>query len=504
MNISIVDNAKRNIVTGFINKAVIMLCPFITKMVIQHILGAHYLGLDSLFTSILSVLSLSELGFSTAIVASMYKPVAEGDNTTINALLNFYRFIYRIIGFVILVLGLVLIPFLPYFIKGDYPKDINLTFLYCLYLFNSVLSYFLYAYLNSLIIVYQRSDISSIRNSITRLLLFLLRIAVLYIFKNYYYYVLLMPLFTIIENIWIAVVVKKLFPQYKCDGKPSKELIHSLKKQVVGTFINKACGISRNSFDSICISAFAGLTITAQYSNYFYISNSITGLLMIFYTSIIGGVGNHVATKKPKDNFDELQKLDFIYLSISGWCAAFLLCLYQPFMCLWMGKSMLLSNTTVFLFVLYFYVLKLGDIRYMYTETNGLFWEQRWKSICETISNLILNIILGKLFGVNGVIIATLISLIFINYIWGTRITFKYYFHFSPRAFYSYQFRMTFVNALVCFVTFGICNLLDFSNVFSQFIIRMFICILVPGIIYYFSYRKSPLFSYFLNRLTKR
>ena len=500
MKISILNNAKRNIITGIINKFIIMLCPLLTRMFVQRLLGAQYLGLESLFTSILSVLSLSELGFSTAIVASMYKPVAEGDDGTINALLNFYRTVYRVIGFVILIIGLCIIPFLPSLINCSYPVDINLTILYLVYLSNSVLSYFLYAYLNSLIIVYQRSDITSTRNSITRLLLLLLRIGFLYVFKNYYYYVLLMPLFTVIENLWIAIVAKRLFPQYKCEGKLGREKIRILEKQVAGTFINKACGVTRNSLDSICISAFIGLTVTAQYNNYFYIMNSVTGILMIFYTSIVGGIGNHVATKSPEDNFEEMQKIDFLYLNISGWCATCLLCLYQPFMTIWMGPDMLLPSLAVVLFVIYFYSLKLGDIRYMYTEANGLFWEQKWKSISETISNLLLNVVLGKLLGVYGIILATLISIVFINYVWGTKITFKYYFKTSTKRFYAHQFKVTVINILICILTFFACKLIHINRALVDMLVRTALCVIIPSLLYYLIYRNSDQYRYFVHR----
>ena len=170
MELNVIKNAKRNMLFGIMNRVVTVLCPFIKRTVIQYVLGEQYLGLTSLFTSVLSVLSLTELGFGMAVTYSMYKPVAEGDTETVNALLNFYRKVYAVIGSIILVLGLALIPILPELIEGKYPKDVSLTALYLVYLANAVISYFMFAYKSALLVVYQRDDINSRTNIILTLL----------------------------------------------------------------------------------------------------------------------------------------------------------------------------------------------------------------------------------------------------------------------------------------------------------------------------------------------
>ena len=122
-------NALRNMIFGFFNKFVVLLFPFIIRTVIIKTLGSEYLGLNSLFISILQVLNLAELGFSAAIVYSMYKPIAENDTKTICALMNLYKKIYRVIGFTVMAIGLFLLLFLKFFIKGAYPTDINIYYL---------------------------------------------------------------------------------------------------------------------------------------------------------------------------------------------------------------------------------------------------------------------------------------------------------------------------------------------------------------------------------------
>ncbi len=219
-----------------------------------------------------------------------------------------------------------------------------------------------------------------------------------------------------------------MFPDIKCSGKLDALYLKSIKKLVIGSFIQKACGVTRNSLDSVCISAFVGLSITGIYNNYFTIFNGVTVILAIFITSLTGGIGNHVALKSKAENYEELKKIDFLYLQISGWCTCCLLCLSQPFMKLWMGTDMLLSPLSVLFMCIYFYMLKVGDVRSIYYSTTGMWWEMRYRSIVETVANLILNIVLGYLFGINGIILATVISLFLFNFLWGASIVFKNYF----------------------------------------------------------------------------
>lgn len=230
MSSTFIKNTRRNILFGFVNKIVLILCPFITRTAFRYILGTEYLGLNNLFSSIISVLSVAELGFGTAIIYCMYKPVAENDVNTICALLNFYKKVYRGIGTLILCIGIALIPFLPQLIaNGAYPNTINLSIVYVIYILNAVLSYFMYAYMESVIIVYQRDDIKSGVNTIITLLLNGTQIMVLIISKNYYLYVILIPIFTIISNLRIAHIVKKMFPQYSCHGTLSKDIQKTIK-----------------------------------------------------------------------------------------------------------------------------------------------------------------------------------------------------------------------------------------------------------------------------------
>lgn len=504
MQINVVHNAKRNIAAGTINKIIILLCPFIERVFINSILGPEYLGLGSLYSAIISVLSLSELGFHSAMVFNMYKPAAEGDTKKINGLLNYYRNVYRVVGCIILLLGLLLIPFLPKMIKGAYPKDISLTKLYLIFLINSAISYFLYAYLTSIIVVHQRDDINSTINSFVKIGLTIAQIAVLVTTKNYYLFSLVMLLFTIIGNLLRGWRVRKLFPQYRPEGNITKSDKDSIRKVVIGTFIQRACAVTRNSLDSICISAFLGLTLTAIYNNYYLLITGVTSFVSLITASFTGGVGNHVAVKSPEENYLEMKTLDFVYLWISGWCMICLLCLYQPFMLLWMGEKMTLPFSSVVLFCLYFYMLKLGDVRSLYSSANGLWWEQRFRSISETALNLVLNIVLGKYFGIKGIISATMISLFLCNYLWAVEIVFRLYFSMTRiRDYYSYQGKHTFITIVIAAVTYGICSVIPIVDSFLQITVRAIVCMIVPNLLYFVIYKDNEKFLLFKEKIMK-
>lgn len=505
MKLEIVKNAKRNIIFGIINKIILMLSPFITRTIVLYTLSTEYLGLDSLFASILQVLSLSELGFSSAVVCNMYKPVADGDTKTVNALLKFYQKAYRTIGFFLLGFGLLLIPFLPNFIKGSYPDEINLTTLYLLFLANTAVSYFMYAYRSSLIVVFQRDDLNSKINSLITILLFIARVIVLLATKNYYLYTLLMPFFTIINNLWIAYITQKEFPGYKPDGHLNPDLKQKIKKIVAGTFIQKACAITRNSLDSIFISAFLGLTLTGIYNNYYCISAAITSFMGIFVSSIAGGVGNHVATKNSDENFEELQKMDFLYLWFGGWCTICLLCLYQPFMTIWMGPENLLDNSTVLLLCIYFYLLKLGDIRSLYASAKGIWWEHKWRSITETVLNILLNYFFGKYYGINGIVLATILSLFFCNTIWSTQITFNIFWGKDKfTIFLKEQIKYSFITILIAYFCFELCYLNFTENAYISLLYKFMLCLIFPNLMFFIIYRKHSVFKQSIRYLQIR
>lgn len=422
-------NTIRNIVWGFGQQAVILLFPFAIRTIILRILGSEYLGLSSLFTSILGVLNMAELGFSSAVVFCMYEPIANGDDEKVCALLSYYRKIYVAIGVIILCIGSCIVPFLSYLIKSDLPADVNLYVLYFIYLLNTSVSYFMFAYKGSILVATHRSDLASKISITVNVCQYILQIIVLCVYKDYYLYIILMPIATIVSNWLNSKLSKKYYPQYYCRGEISQDDKAIIKTQVKGLMISKVCGTLRNSLDSIILSAFLGLITVAMYSNYYYIMSAVHGVLTIIGASMRAGVGNSIAKETKEKNYYDFKKFTFIYCWIASWCFSMLMCLYQPFMLLWTGdESLLFPNSLLILFCVYFYSLCLSDMRNVYIDAIGLWWETRYRSIFECVANLILNIVLGYYWGAFGVVLATLITMITINLVYGTKILYDYYF----------------------------------------------------------------------------
>ncbi len=500
MKIERTKNATRNIIWGVTEKIITILLPFTTRTILIKVLGAEYLGLNSLFTSILQVLSISELGISSAIVFSMYKPIAEDNNELLSALLNLYRKVYVIIGTVILTAGLAIMPFLPRLIAGENDTNVNIYVLYLVYLSNTVLSYFLFAYKQALFSAYQRNDLISKRSALVSFISNGLQIALLLIFKNYYLYVIIIPVATIITNILNALLAKKMYPNVKCKGLVSASEKKEIKKRIVGLLSFKIYGVVYTSVDTIVISSFLGLIPLAIYNNYFYVQTAISGFLTIITASITAGIGNKMITNSKEDNYVDFMNFTFINGWISSWCAVCLVVLYQHFMKTWVGEDLSFPFATMVLVVLFFYLSRVTTMSFTYREAAGLWWQDRFRPLVATGVNLLLNIVLVRFIGMNGVLLSTVVCTVFINVPWGTIVLFNNYFKRSPKEYFVRIILYVLLTAIVSSVTLLICNCLP-SFGWGIMIIKMVLCIIVPNLLFWLIFKHFKEYSYFKKLL---
>ncbi len=453
MKLERAKNAKRNGQWAMISRLIGLLLPFLSRTVIIKVLGAEYLGLNGLFTSILTVLNLTELGVGSAIVYSMYKPIATGDDDLVCALLNLYRKIYKFIGISIIILGMLVMPFVRKLVSGEILSDVNIYILFGLYIINTSASYLLFAYKRSLIHACQRDDVTSKITITIDVLLNISQIVFLISTHNYYWFVILQILTVLASNIINSYYADKLFPQYCCKGKLSKELKNDIKQRVTGLMVIKIAAVSRNALDSIIVSAFLGLQAVAMYNNYYYIINALSSILLVLMNAIAAGVGNSVAVESKNKNLEDMRNINFLYMTISGFCLACLVSMYQPFMKIWVGDKFLFSEMIMILFSLYFILQKIGDVQAQYFDAAGLWWYGKWRGVIEAGFNLVLNIMLGYYFGVIGIVLATIITIVFINFPLSTYYTFKFYFKQSMLPFILEQVTIT-VKIIFCS---GIC-----------------------------------------------
>ncbi len=495
MKINRIQNTKRNVFWGTIEKIITLFMPFVLRTVLIRVLGEEVLGLNSLFTSILQVLNMAELGFSGAVVYNMYKPIAENDSESICALMALYKKVYYVIGCVVFVVGLALLPFLPKLINSEVPSGYNIYILYLIHLINSGVSYFLFAYKNCLLNAYQRNDVISKVSTLTHFIQYAYQLIILIFLKDYYLYIAILPAISILNNVINALIVSKMYPDYKPKGILSKEQKDSIKKNVTGLMIGKICIVSRNSFDNIFLSAFISLPIVSRYGNYYYILTALNAFLAVVMNSMLSGIGNSIVVDTKEKNYHDFRLFNFMFMWIYGWCTVCLVCLYQPFMKAWMGEKAMFPFLTVILFCVYFYSLKLSDIRSVYSTAAGLFWQNRKYVIAEVVANVILNFVFVKIWGVNGIIVATNVSIIFINFIWGTKVLFNNYFtEMSFVKFILEQLLYALITVFNCVLTYKICSLFSLNGLLD-FAAKGCICLVVANIFYWIVYRKTKMFA---------
>lgn len=493
-------NSARNLIWGMVNKGVSLLLPFLIRAIIINVLGKEYLGLNNLFTSILHVLNLAELGIGSAMVYSMYKPIAEGDGDSICSLLALYKTVYRIIGLIVFGIGVVLIPFLPFLIKGGV-EGIDITVLYMIFLVDTVLSYLLFAFKNSLLMAHQRTDVSSNIGTVVHLLLNLTQVILLLIFKDYYIYIIVKPLFTVVNNLFVNWATNRMYPEYQPKGAVSREKQREIFGRVKALVGHKIGTTVVTSADSLVISAFLGLGILAIYSNYYYIIFFIVSLTSIFFNGMLAGIGNSLVVETREKNYALFENINFVLSWLVAWCSVCLLCLFQPFMELWMGKDMLLSTSSLICMVIYYYSWQFRTTGLYFKDAAGMWQADFWKPYVSALFNIIVNISLVLLIGINGVFISTIVCMIGINFPWETHVLFRDLFTRSPAKYVGQELINLGKAMIMCASTYGLCMLLPWQHGIVCLVLRFALCLVVPNLIFLlFSFRMKE-FSYAMGKI---
>ena len=506
MKINRTENAVRNIIFGTLLKLYQIIIPFIMRTVMLYVLGIQYLGLNSLFTSILEVLNLAELGVGSAMVFSMYEPIATDDRKKICALMQLYKIYYRAIGLIIAVAGIAVTPFLRVIVTGDIPEGINIYILYYLNLAATVFTYWLFAYKNSLLVAHQRNDVTSKIAIVTNTAKYLVQIAVLLCWKNYYLYLIVNLVSQLITNIVTSLIVSKMYPQYTAQGKLEKSEIGKINKRIRDLFTAKLGGVMIGPADTIVVSAFLGITVLAVYQNYQFIVNSIIGFMTIVFQSCTAGIGNSFATESEEKNYKDFEKFTFFIVWLITWCTACLYCLYQPFMRIWVGEELMLSNSVVVCICLYFFVFELNQIFIAYKDAAGIWHEDRYRPLVVSLANFVFNLILVRYIGIFGVLLSTVVSTALIGMPWLIRNVFTVKFKRSPIPLLRKLAKYSLVALIAVVVSSFACGLFESTNDVVCLILDMLVCCIVPNIICFVFYRNTSEFVgiiEILNRIVR-
>ena len=411
-------NSIINSSIGMISQVVIMLGQFILQTVFIKTLGAEYLGLNGLFSNILQFLSLAELGIGTAITFTLFKPIAEKDSDQIVLIMRLYKNIYISIGLIVLTGGLILSLFVNDFVSTGTTID-SVQVLFILYLLNSVVSYF-FAYRRTLLIADQKSYVDTSNQALFRVLQVVLQILFLSITHNYVVYLVIQIILTLASNFSIYVKTNRLYPFLKNNdvyGAVPQEIVMHLKKNVVGAMSSKIGSVVMYGTDNILLSKFIGLNTVGVYTNYMLVVNSLNGLAMQVFNPVAASIANFVNGESDKD----LNRILFLYMYVVNFIVLFisfeLSMLLTPFIHFWIGGRYVFDQITVNLLLINWMVNTMRITIQSFMNAFGTYWEVRWKSIIESLVNLVVGIILITTtnLGVNAVIIGSLSSNILIN-----------------------------------------------------------------------------------------
>lgn len=486
-------NSSRNLLFGICLKIYQLIIPFAIRTIIIKVLGMEYAGLNSLFVSVLQVLNIAELGVGFALVYSMYKPIEENDTKTICALMQLYKTYYRVIGLVILFIGIALTPFLPKLINGSVPSDVNLYILYYLNLGATVLSYWLFAYKNALFQAHQRNDIVSKITIVTNTIMYVLQIALLILLKNYYIYVIIILIAQILNNIFVASQADRFYPQYKAEGVLEKEEVRKINSSIRDLFFGQLGLIITTSVDSIVISAFLGLLPLAVYQNYYYILNAIIGFFTIFYYSCRASIGANLLSKTEENNYIDYKFITFIVMGLLSFCISCLVCMYQPFIELWVGKENMLDGVCVALFGLYLLVYEIPLMVGTYKDASGKWHADRFRPIITAAVNLITNIILVQVIGIYGILLSTILSFLTINIPWLYHRVFIDVFHNEFKRDYGlYLAKKLMIILAVILINISICHIIKISNLWLALGVYLLICFIVSSALYWVLNKNDP------------
>ena len=495
-------NSVKNLSYALIGQGIGFIISFIARIFFIQILGREYLGLNGLFTNVLTILSLAELGVGEAITYSLYKPLAMKDTRKCTMLMQVYKKVYNIIGLAILIIGISLTPLLPYIIK-NMPDIPLINLIYILFVINTAVSYF-FSYKRNLIIADQKRYIATFYRYVAHAVFTFLEIVYLVLFKNYIGYLIIMILATLADNIMVSRKANKLYKflnskeEIPLDEESKKSIIKNTKAMMM----HKVGGVVVNSTDNILLSMFVSLDSVGLYSNYFFVTNALNSVTTHVFNSLTASVGNLFATSDSKNAYRVFKDVYFLNYFMYSFIAVSLLCLFNPFIELWVGSDYLFSFDIVCIIVINFYITGMRKSVLTFREASGLFYKDRWKSVFEAVINLVTSIILAIYLGTFGVFLGTLISSVTVCVWVEPLVLYKYGFKEKLREYFKLYFMYLLIVIVECFITYYLCSFITLGR-FVSLIIKGIICLLIPNIINIILFRNTKEYQYFKGLIKK-
>lgn len=494
-------NVIKNSIFGVNSKFGVLILQFICRTIFIKVLGEEYLGINGLFTNILTILSFAELGLGNAIVYNMYKPLANKDNEEVSKLLKLYKKCYNLVALFIFGAGILCIPFLNNLI-GDVPSiKENIYLIYILFLFQSITSYFL-TYRRSLISADQKEYMCSNADLLSEVIATIFKIFVLLWLKNYILFLIIQISRNIIANGILYLKSKQLYPNINENKVESlsREKTKGIFKNVRDLMLYKISSTINTGTDNIIITKMVDLATVGIASNYSLLIGAVGQIVLKIMVSFTAGIGNLNAKDSIENREKVFYNLTFIVTWIYGFCAIMLAIFLNPFVKIWIGQKFILQPSVVFALVLEFYISGVQYAGYNYAITTGLFKKAKWGAFASSLLNIILSIALGYKFGVFGIFLATGLSRLFAQTWLDPYLVFKYEFHKSSKKYFFKFFRnfmFVVINLMFCYVIFSKVKITNLVIL----IVYCVLCAILCNVIFFIEFFKTWEFKDMIDRI---
>ncbi len=470
-----------NIITGVGYQIFTILISFVSRTIFIHTLGSGYLGISSLFTNILSVLSLAELGIGTAMFYCMYEPLATNDRQKLASLIRYFKKLYIFLAGIVFISGLIVIPFLRYIVN----LSTDITYIrayFFLYLLDTVVSY-LCVYKTSILTADQKDYIIKLCRTLFDITRLIVQLLILILLKNFTLYLIVQIVCSMGNNIIATVYVNK---KYSYVNQPSVVLPKSERKQIWNNiramFSYKVGGVILNNTDQLLISMLVCTEAVGLYSNYYMPIKSIMGVTSTVFIAVQASIGNLAVEKSSKRQFEIFKLLDLCSFWLYGFFTICFCVLLQDFIVLWIGDSYLLSNELVYIIACTYYLTGVLYPIWCYRETVGLFQHTKNIMFYASFLNIIFSIILGKKFGLEGIFAATIIARILTNIWFEPYKLFSIYFKEKVRKYYLQHILEAFYIFGIVVIIKILAGHITISNGYMSFIIKGIVCVVVSNI----------------------
>ncbi len=492
----------KNAIIAFITNFITIVIAFIAQTIFIKYLGKEYNGINSLFSNIISMLGVVELGIGSALIFHLYEPIANNDKEKIISLMNFYKKSYRLIALIIFILSLLILPFIKFFV--DTTLNINIYIIFILFSIESVCSYLL-SYKRSILIANQENYIINIVRIIYILLLNSLQILSLILTKNYYFYLILKIFCRIIENIIITIIANKKYPfinedkNKNIDDKTKGDIFEKVK----GLLFHKIGSYIVLGTDNIIISKFLGIVVVGIYSNYVMIINGVISIFSQIFYSITASIGNLLVEKKSNKSFVTYKNINFINFWISCFACISFYIISKPFVLIWLGNDYLLNEEIVLCLTLKMYLDLYGYTIGAFKNAAGIFYEDRFVPIIQSVVNIIVSVALVLIMGLPGVIIGTIASSMVLYFYSYPKLVYNKIFKQNVIKYYCEFFKNLILFILILIVTIFVNNLFVFESNIINILWSCCIAFIVPNLLVIIIFNKSEGFNFIFSIIKK-